>query len=273
MTPDGDMPMDAVRRTPEGEHLADQERLLEELADRLVSKETEFAALVAELTRFRGSYLARFAPLYAELDRLEAEVARLLADRSRDDGPAATAARAWAEEAEAQAADSASAAARAPTAPEPRLEPSPDLKSLYRQVAKAVHPDLTSDEAERARRTRVMARASEAYAAGDEQALRRILDAEGTRPEEITGDDVGARLIRVLRKQAQIRMRLAELDELTRALTQDPLYVLFERSRGVEQAGDDPLAEDEHRLQIKIASVQARLARLRNASSQPSRAG
>ena len=52
-----------VRRTPEDEHLAEQERLFAELA--------EFATIGAEFARFRATYLARFAPLYSELDRLE----------------------------------------------------------------------------------------------------------------------------------------------------------------------------------------------------------
>jgi hypothetical protein len=262
MTQDGGLPGAAVRRTPEAEHLADQERLLEELAERLASQETEFATLGVEFARFRATFVARFAPLYAELDRLEAEIARLLADRSGARGPAATAARAWADAAEAQADESAAAAEQSLGEPHPRSEPTTDLKALYRQVAKAVHPDLASAEAERARRTRVMAKASEAYAAGDEQALRRILDAEETRPEAIIGDDVGARLVRVLRKQAQIRMRLAELDELTRSLNSDPLFVLFEQSRDAWEVGGDPLAGDERHLRMAIRSARSRLAAL-----------
>lgn len=55
--------------------LTQQERILPELTDQLATKETEFATTGAELDRFRLHYLRRFAPLYAELDRLEAEVA------------------------------------------------------------------------------------------------------------------------------------------------------------------------------------------------------
>jgi hypothetical protein len=241
-----------VRRSPEGEHLADQERRLEELTEQLATKELEFATLGVEFASFRGTYLARFAPLYAELDRLEAVIARHLADLVGSDGPAAPSARARSEQAEARAEASASAAERLSEAPEPQPEPTPDLKALYRQVAKAVHPDLASDDGERVRRTRVMATASEAYAAGDEQALRRILEGEAARPEAILGDDVAARLVRVIRKQAQIALRLAELELLTRSLTGDPLFVLFEQGRNAHQAGNDPLAEDEAALRTQI---------------------
>ena len=270
MTQDGGMPETSVGRTPEGEHLADQERLLEELTEQLATKETEFATLGVEFARFRATYLIRFAPLYAELDGLEAEIARLLVERVGGDGPAATAARARADEAEARAKESASAAEGAEDGSEPQSEPTPNLKALYRRVAKAVHPDLASDDAERARRTQVMATASEAYAAGDEQALRRILDGEAARPEAIIGDDVASRLVRVIRKQAQITMRLAELEQLTRSLSADPLFVLFEQGRAAWEAGDDPLAEDERDLRTRIASARAGLAALRVTTRQGS---
>jgi len=67
------------RLTPEAEHLAEQERLLEELTEHLTAKEAEFAEAGSAFARFRAEYLRRFAPLYTELDRLEAEIARQIA--------------------------------------------------------------------------------------------------------------------------------------------------------------------------------------------------
>ena len=85
----GGMVQGEVRRTPEDEHLAEQERLFVELAEQLATIGAEFAV-------FRATYLARFAPLYLELDRLEAEIARLLpiarneVDARMPDAPEAT---------------------------------------------------------------------------------------------------------------------------------------------------------------------------------------
>lgn len=263
MPHDCDMPETGVRRTPEDEHLADQERLLEELTEQLATKEAEFATVGVEFARFRASYLGRFAPLYAELDRLEAEIARLEADQMKPDAADAGATRARLEEAEARAAESASAAEDAEGAPAASPVPTPDLKALYREVAKAVHPDLATDDPERARRTRVMAAASEAYAAGDEQALRRILDGETARPEAIVGDDVGARLVRVLRKIAQVRARFTELVEIHEALADDPMWELHETVRAATGAGEDPLGETETYLRVRTRSARAQLAALR----------
>jgi hypothetical protein len=263
MRHDGGMPETSLRRTPEDDHLADQERLLEELTDLLSTREMEFATKGVEFARFRAAYLTKFAPLYAELDRLEAEVARILAERFDEIGVEATAARTEADEAEARASESASAAESAETQAEPNAEPTRDLKSLYRQVAKTVHPDLASDDAERARRTRLMAAAGVAYVAGDDDALQRILDGEAARPEAIVGDDIGARLVRTLRRISQVRARLAELVELHASLEGDEMWTLFATVRDATTKGEDPLGETEHHLRSQIRSARARLAALR----------
>jgi DnaJ-domain-containing protein 1 len=43
------------------------------------------------------------------------------------------------------------------------FRPSDSLKKLYREVAKQVHPDLATDEADRARQRELMAAANQAY--------------------------------------------------------------------------------------------------------------
>ena len=93
--------------------------------------------------------------------------------------------------------------------------PSAELRDLFRQAAKQFHPDLAGDDAERARRTKLMAALNSAYQAGDADAIRRMLAGEAARPEAIKGDDVGSRIVRVFRKLAQIRARFTELVHFT----------------------------------------------------------
>jgi hypothetical protein len=251
-----------VRITPEEVHLAEQQRLLAELTEHLATMEAEFASNGATFARFRVSYLRRFAPLYAELDRLEAEILRLVAERTPPDAPEAEAAQAQADEAEARADESESAAEGAEANSGLPPEPSADLKSLYRQVARSVHPDLGDDD-ERERRTRLMAAASEAYARGDEAALQRILDGEAARPESVKGEDTGARLVRVLRRIAQVRGRLAEIVQLSAALEADPMWKLFDTVRVAGANGVDPLDRTEKDLRTQVRSAKAQLAALR----------
>ena len=218
-------------------------------------------------------YLRRFAPLYAELDRLEAEIAARLALNE-----ATPAAHARAVDAEARAADSAKAVEEAAESPEDQADqldsahgsPAPELRDLYRQAAKMIHPDLVTDETDRARRTKLMAALTAADAAGDAGAIRRIVAGEAARPEAITGDDIASRLVRTIRKAAQVRVRLTELEQVAESLESDPLFQLFGEVRPAWEIHDgDALAEDEAELRMQIASAQARLAALVMAAAQP----
>jgi hypothetical protein len=150
-----------------------------------------------------------------------------------------------------------------PMPPEAAAAPAPSLKALYREVAKAVHPDLATDEAEKARRTILMSAASAAYAAGDEATLRRILEDEAMRPEGVVGDDIGLRLVRVLRQIAQVRGRLEALSRLQHDLEVDPMWTLFEKVQAAVAMGEDPLEESERDLRRHIRAARARLAALR----------
>lgn len=259
--------------TPEAEELDRQERLLAELTEQLATKETEFATTGAEFAHFRAMYLRRFAPLYAELDRLESEIAARLALNE-----ATPAAHARAVDAEARAADSAKAVEEASESPEGQVDhvdsahgsPALEVRDLYRQAAKMIHPDLVIDETDRARRTKLMAALTEAYAAGDADAIRRIVAGEAARPEAITGDDVASRLVRTIRKTAQIRARLTKLEHVAESLESDPLFQLFGEVRPAWEIRDgDPLAEDEAELRMQIASAQARLAAIVMVAAQP----
>lgn len=260
-----------VQISPEGEHLANQERLLAELTEELAASEAEFGSIRLALTQFRLAYFARFAPLYAELDRLEAELLRLVARRMPSGAPGAWAAKSRAEAAEARARESESAAKGTEAAPGIPTPPSAEIKALYRLVAKAVHPDLAGDEEDRERRTQLMATASQAYADGDQAVLHRILDGEIARPDAIKDDESGARLVRVLRQIAQVRARLFELVALRAALEADPMWKLSDCVRVAGERGGDPLERTDRDLRRRLASVRAQLAALQtNAQTKES---
>jgi TonB family protein len=62
------------------------------------------------------------------------------------------------------------------------VEASPELKSLWIRVLKRVHPDLAVDEQDRCRCEQLAQQANEAYARGDEAALRAVLEPKRTPP-------------------------------------------------------------------------------------------
>jgi hypothetical protein len=259
----------AAHQTPEEEHLAEQERLLAELSEQLIAKETEFATTGAEFARFREAYLRRFAPLYRELDDLEAQIARLVAlkERTAEANERAEAAKQRATESEEAARFAHDGTRSAASEGLPRTV-DPELRDLYRRAAKAVHPDTAGSDEERERRTRVMAAVNEAYARGDSAAIQRILDGEGARPEAVEGGDIGSRLVRAVRKMAQVRARFTELVQLQEALEADDMWQLFTQCRASWSAGEDPLAEDEASHRSRNASARSQLEALRSNASR-----
>jgi hypothetical protein len=83
------------------------------------------------------------------------------------------------------------------------------LKSLYRGVAKAVHPDLAADESERLRRQELMALANDAYQAGNRQVLIDLLSEWEQAPELCdSGMDISLELVRVIRQIAAVRQNI-----------------------------------------------------------------
>lgn len=192
--------------TPEEEELAAKREELARLEVQLADRELALASLKAELAGFEGLYLRRVGVLYAELDEWNARLAELRAEQAGT--PEANAAAA---EARNQAHEAHSAAHGEAANVQPFM-PSPDLKKLYPETAKRVHPDIAADDADRVRRERLMKEVNAAYAAGDEDALRRILAGLDASPDAVRGSGVGADLIRVLRQLKQVRNRIAAIE-------------------------------------------------------------
>jgi hypothetical protein len=97
--------------------------------------------------------------LYAELDEMEAQIAEIRARRSPCDERLKHAAA----EARARAVDSARTSNAAGEAGKHvEFRPTEELRRLYREVARLVHPDLSTDAENQARRNRLMAEANAA---------------------------------------------------------------------------------------------------------------
>lgn len=211
--------------------------------------------LRAELVAFERQYLHVVGSRYAELDELKAQLAELLASRHPDDLRAQEAAR----QSRARAAETKSGAGEK-SQDEPRaFKASPEMKRVYREVAKRIHPDLTTDRNDRNARQQLMARANEAYERGDEPALTRILTEYESSPEAIQGEGPGAELIRVIRRISQVRGRLAEIEAESQALLGSDLHQLRARVEEAGQHGRDALQEIVARADEKIAEVKQRI--------------
>ena len=133
------------------------------------------------------------------------------------------------------------------------------MKRLYREVAKRVHPDLTSDRADRAKRQQLMAEANEAYERGDETRLRKIFTEYEWSAEAVQGEGPGAELIRVIRRISQARGRLAEIEAELQELLRSDLYQLKVRLDEAQSHGRDVLKEMVQKVEDQIAQAKRRL--------------
>jgi DNA repair exonuclease SbcCD ATPase subunit len=253
-------------RSPEEEELDRKGIELEQALSELADSELELATLRSELLAFERGYMDVVGRRYAELDRLEAEIAECRARGNPQDKSAREAAGA----ARVRARESAEALGTAAAdRPAPDFKPSEELKNLYRQAAREVHPDLAPNEHELPRRARAMAELNRAYEEGDEARIRQILAEWRSSPEQVHGDDTAAQLVRVIREIAQARKRIAaikgEIEELGRG-------ELSRLKRQVEEAatrGQDLLGKIAKELDARVAETWARLRQASSAQACP----
>ena len=232
------MGREVVRRlSPEEEELTLKREELARLEAQLAEQELLLANLKAELAAFEGLYLRRVGILYAELDEWNARLAELRAKQA-----GTPEAKAEAAEARTQAEESYSAA-HGEAAETPPFTASPELRKLYREAAKRVHPDTATDEADRVRRERLMQQVNAAYAAADEDALRRILADLDASPDAVQGSGVAADLIRVLRQLKQVRDRIAAVELEIANTSEHDLAKLKAKAEVAVSEGRDLLAE------------------------------
>jgi hypothetical protein len=242
---------------PEDQELARKLSEQTTLEVELTERELRTANLRAELGAFERRYLHFVGARYAELDELKAQLAAQLAVEQPDNERAQQAAR----DARARAEETKSAAGeRADTAPR-AFEASPEMKRLYRNVAKRIHPDLTSDREDRAKRQLLMSEANEAYERGDEMQLAKILTEYEHSPEAVQGEGPGAELVRVIRRISQMRSRLAEMEAELQDLLRSDLFQLKSRLDEARGLGRDVLAEMVAKVDEQLEQAKQRLAK------------
>jgi len=200
-------------RRPEDAELSRKREELMGLQARLADFDLQLLTLRLELAEFEKLYFSKVGPLYAELDEVEALIAERLARNRPLDRKAAESAN----RARKRAAVSREATAASLALPSPVLR-SQALKDLYRVAAKQLHPDLAQDDNDRAMRERLMTEANLAYEKGDEARLEAILEEYQCSPDTVVGADVGAELVRTIRRisltKANIRKAEVEVEKL-----------------------------------------------------------
>lgn len=143
------------------------------------------------------------------------------------------------------------------------------LKSLYRGVAKAVHPDLAADEGERLRRQELMALANEAYQTGNRQVLIDLLSEWEQAPVSYESDmDIALELVRVIRQLAAVQQNIHAVLRQIEELKQTDIYHFKLRVDDAIADGVDLLAEMAAAVDLDIARIRRRLATARGEAGE-----
>jgi hypothetical protein len=234
---------------------------LAELRARVAERETELAEKAAEaerreadLTLFAAQYRHSVGTLHEQLDQLHLDIAQ--AELGIIAGDPARAPR----------AKDTTREHSVPPPPEAASAPrftSDAVRKLFRDVARAIHPDLATDEDARTRRHAIMAAANQAYALGDADQLRRILDGWVQSPEQVIGLDDGAVRLRIERRLAQID---AMMEMYAREQAQAEASSLYKLKAEVDAAaarGRDLMADMVARLERDIMAATNRLEAMR----------
>jgi hypothetical protein len=111
-----------------------------------------------------------------------------------------------------------------------------------------------------------MAQVNLAYKRGDLNAIERIIKEYGEDPEAIVGEDVASRIVKTIRRIAQLRRRIEEVGREVEALKKSDIYLLKQTIEEQEAKGADPLADLARDLKRQIAEKKQKLHELTSCS-------
>ena len=244
--------------TPEEIELGKKQRLLDRLKDRLADREEQMTDLRAELQRFEARYKMEVGRLYADLDEIEAEIAEEEYKLVPDDEEIKKKAEELRRRAEESAANIENAEADSS-----KWNPTLEAKKAYHNLARIIHPDLALDAKEKEKRHGLMARLNEAYSAGDQAQLNKLVEDFKNSPDIVRGDSIGDDLVRAIRQTAQIQARLKELKAEREEAERSELYVLLKKVEAEFADGRDLLKHMGERTKSSIKKSERRLTNLK----------
>ncbi|RXH55596.1 hypothetical protein [Granulicella sibirica] len=247
------MPAEIIlQQTPDAAALFDKREQLAAVRTMLAEREAELAQIRAQLKTFEGRYLRQVGVLYAELDELEARIAER--EVALYDSESA---RRRAEETRQRAQETRDAAfGEAREAEE--FDPPPSLKTLFRDVAKRIHPDFARDEEELKHFTLLMARANQAYSRGDTEMLQRLLDDHREIHASIAGEGAAAEVLRIGRQIRHAERDIAALDAERAALLSGDIAQLHLDAETAAREHRDLLTELATSLLEQVADARRR---------------
>jgi uncharacterized membrane protein YheB (UPF0754 family) len=211
-------------RSPEEFELVFRRREVATLRASLADREKHLAQLRNRIFSFEGRYIRQVGVLYVQLEQWQTRIAklqvasesmeeteRLLSETLEDSTNEAT------NEETNEAADEVQAPKTAA-----------DVRALFRELAKRIHPDFAHDAADERHRTQLMAQANAALLRNDADLLHRMLHGHDLPHDHDVAPAV--ELARTLKLLQQLQADLAALEAEIHTLTHSEMAQLRERT-------------------------------------------
>jgi hypothetical protein len=229
-----------VRLPAQTAEASEPERELALLLERLTDLESATASLSESLARFRDERRGRLGPAEEELfaaKRFDARVIRLRTEAGEWEAGFTSPVNLRARRKPSVPGRPPPPLLAAPVAV-PAAEPWVPLRDLYRTLVRATHPDLAKTEAERARKSELLARVNAAYARED-RVLLELLYAQASSPLEPREVELDQRASHVEKRLATLGPLVSSLEkELGRLRASSLFRDLEAMHRAAEDGGD-----------------------------------
>ncbi len=244
----------------------DQEELkrknieLNQLQQELAEKELTLSTLRREVAIFEHIYNQRVGKKFAELDGLKSDILKLAAKLNPESENFQSQAKSAEEKARKSKENYTFQNEIDPS--ETADPPSEELKKIFREAAKKIHPDLTTDMEERERRHALMARLNQAYNLLDAEQLNTIVTEfeAGRKPDGNLS--FGQKLSHILKQIAQVRHRMNKIEIEIERVQQSEMFRLKVYANECERQGQDVLQDMSNEVDEKIATLKLRIKNL-----------
>jgi len=210
--------------TPEEKELVIKRADLEKLEIEFCAAELELKTLKNELQQFEQDYATEIIPAFLRLDNFKADIAAVIANYRPIEQVEGFL---WEKQDRAKTTQQSADCAKG-RRNDKRSKTSAEVRKLYREAAKLVHPDLMDSNTQKDLGHKKMIELNEALALNDATKIKQIIaewQSENGAANE--SDGTGAELVKLIRKIAYVRERIDAVAEESNQLTKSALYDLW----------------------------------------------
>ncbi len=149
-----------------------------------------------------------------------------------------------------------------PVADSPLFRPNAELRSLYRELVRHIHPDLSSSPEEQHRCHEFMAEAGRAYRSQDTDRLQSLLEQWESNPDRIHPIDTSSEMLWAMRRVTQLQNDIREVKAKIHAAENSVMAQLIQQAEAARLTGFDLLAHMGERVEEQIQQAEEDLTRV-----------